>query len=396
MNRSTLRAALTSLLAMVCLGSVGFAKSPSRRGLVDKKPASGRLVKTKHGYMVPYKMRMPGGEGVFEMTPIPGGEFLLGSPKNENGRGADEGPQVRVKIEPFWMAKHEVTWIEYKQFMSLYEHFKVFESKQIRQVTDANRIDAITTPTELYDSSFTFENGEEDRQPAVTMTQYAAKQYTKWLTAICGDQYRLPTEAEWEYACRAETKTAFYFGDDASKMGYHEWFEGNSGGVTQIVGQKKPNPWDLYDMHGNVSEWVIDEYDSKGFAWLAGKSGLTAAQAIRWPTKAYPRVVKGGAYSEDALLCRSAARLGSDDEMWKEEDPNIPLSPWWFTSERARGVGFRLLRPLNEAPREEVARFWEIDDDAIRDDVDARVEEGRGALGIADPKLLEAIKKIQQ
>ncbi len=149
-------------------------------------------------------------------------------------------------------------------------------------------------------------------------------------------------------------------------------------------------------MHGNASELVLDEYDSKGFSWLAGKSNLTSAQAVRWPTMAYPRVVKGGSWNEEAEYCRSAVRLGTEDEEWKEEDPNIPLSPWWYTSERARGVGFRLVRTLKEVPRTAMKRYWEIDDETVQDDVDARMEEGRGAQGIVDDSLLKAIKEIQK
>ncbi|MEO8497437.1 MAG: formylglycine-generating enzyme family protein, partial [Planctomycetota bacterium] len=297
-------------------------------------------------------------------------------------------------IEPFWMGRHEVTWSEYKYFMSMYSVFKKFESQKIRPVNDATKVDAITAPTELYDPSFTFELGEDPQQPAVTMTQYAAKQYTKWLGAITGNQYRLPGEAEWEYACRAGTTTAYHFGDDPSKLGEYGWFFDNADEAPRKVGQKKPNPWGLFDMHGNVWEWCLDEYFEEGYARLEGKP-QTGVTAIGWPTKAYPRVLRGGSWDDDTERCRSAAKLASHDTDWKAQDPNLPLSPWWFTDDPARGVGFRLLRPLHELPKEEMAKYWEPDAEAISFAVEMRLEEGRGVLGIVDEKLPAAIQALK-
>jgi formylglycine-generating enzyme required for sulfatase activity len=246
----------------------------------------------------------------------------------------------------------------------------------------------------LYDPSFTFEKGENPRQPAVTMTQHSAKQYTKWLSRISGHQYRLPSEAEWEHACRAGTTTAYSFGDDPSELGEYAWYYDNSDETTHPVGKKKPNPWGLYDIHGNVAEWVLDELLEDGYQSLAGKRH-TAAEAIVWPKQLYPRVVRGGHWDDFAPACRSAARLGSNDPEWKAEDPNIPLSPWWFTSDPARGVGFRIVRSLDEMPRAEMARYWEADVDEVREDVLNRLQEGRGALGLVDPALPAAIQQLR-
>ncbi|MEK6237907.1 MAG: formylglycine-generating enzyme family protein, partial [Planctomycetales bacterium] len=332
---------------------------------------------------------------VFEMIPIAGGTFTMGSPQGEKGRGVNEGPQFTVEIEPFWMGKHEVTWAEYKQFMGLYDAFKKFVSKKIRVVTKDNVIDAITAPTKLYDPSHTFEKGEHPRQPAVTMTQYAAKQYTKWLSAISGSFHRLPSEAEWEYACRAGTDTTYSFGDDPAKLGDYAWYSANSKERPQHVGQKKPNPWGLHDMHGNAAEWTLDQQLKTGYKKFMGKK-VSWKAAIVWPTKVDPRSIRGGSWEFDPAGCRSASRLGSQVEDWKDEDPNLPLSPWWFTSDPARGVGMRLFRPLNEPDdRQAKEKFWKADVEDVQLDVADRIKEGRGAQGLVDKDLPKAIKDLK-
>jgi formylglycine-generating enzyme len=364
-------------------------------GISATRPSEGQFVETDQGYMVPYTMTIPGTQVQYEMVPIPGGKFKMGSPASEDGRQPHEGPQFEVVVKPFWMGKYELTWGEYKQYMALYGIFKEFETKKIRPVTDANKIDAITAPTELYDPSFTFEFGDDDDLPAVTMTQYSARQYTKWLSGITGHFYRLPSEAEWEYACRAGTDTAYSFGDDPADLDDYAWYYDNSDDQPHPVGEKKPNPWGLYDMHGNVAELTIDELLEDGFSKFKGGS-VTAEDALVWPTKLIPRVVKGGSWEDDPENCRSAARLGTKEEDWKTGDPNLPLSPWWFTDDPTRGIGFRILRPL-EAPatKEAKERHWQADAPEIHEGVDNRMQDGRGAMGITDPELPAAIQEMR-
>jgi hypothetical protein len=263
--------------------------------------------------------------------------------------------------------------------------------------TDWN-VDAVTSPTPLYDSSFTYGVGDQPNQPAVTITPYAARQYTKWLSGILANHYRLPTEAEWEYAARAGTTTAWSFGNDASELEKHAWMEDNGDNQTHPVGTKQPNPWGLYDVHGNVAEWTLDQYYPDAYAKL-GTGPVDAKSAVRWPTKVFPRVIRGGSWLEPAAMSRSAARHKSEEREWKLSDPNIPLSPWWFTEEPATAVGMRIVRPLQPLSDEEKKRVWEADVEDVRQDVNDRLREGRGAIGVADeslPAAVEAAEKLNK
>jgi formylglycine-generating enzyme required for sulfatase activity len=205
----------------------------------------------------------------------------------------------------------------------------------------------------------------------------------------------LPSEAEWEHAARAGSSTAYSFGDDASELEEYAWFSANADAGAKPVGTKKPNAFGLHDMHGNVAEWTVDAYSEDGYKVFEGKK-LDSLSVVKWPTAAYPRTVRGGSWENDAEQVRSASRLGSNDEEWKDQDPNIPLSPWWFTTDPARGVGFRLVRSAKPLSAEEMKKYWEIDNEDIKLDVDIRVQEGRGVYGISDPSLAEELKKASE
>ena len=380
----------------ICGFALGQESKPSPSennptlGISIAKPESGPFVAIdggKGGYMVTYTQVLERTSIVFEMIPVPGGKTVVGSPETETGRSEDEGPQYIAELEPYWVAKTELTWVEYKTFMRSYDIFKKLASQGIRQVDDSNRADAITVPTPLYEPSHTYEYGDDPKQPAVTMTQYAAKQYTKWLSGLTGVQYRLPTEAEWEHAARGGSNASYCFGDNPEELDKYVVFSGNATKGAARVGSKAPNAYGLHDMHGNVWEWTIDQYASTGFGDRGGKT-FTGLTGTAWPTESDSRTVRGGGWQDSAERVRSAVRLGSVDEEWKERDPNVPLSPWWFTTDPARAVGMRLVRSLTPLNREELNKFWEIDATGIQEDVDARLKEGRGALGLAVPELL--------
>ncbi len=282
----------------------------------------------------------------FHMVPIRGGEFVMGSPDTEEGRRADEGPQHKVQIEPFWMGKFEVTWDEY-DIWSFDLDIKIREFKMLEPTELDKAADIITRPTKPY-TPMDFEMGRRGGYPAISMTQHAAKRYCEWLSAKTGHYYRLPTEAEWEYACRAGTTTAYSFGDDPGELGDYAWYFDNANEKYQKVGKKKPNPWGLYDMHGNVGEWVIDKYEADFYAKTAAQGDVVNPVCI--PDTEHPRIVRGGGWDSDAPDCRSAARIFSNED-WKQQDPQLPQSAWYFTD--ARWVGFRLVRPLKVPPPEE-------------------------------------------
>lgn len=384
----------TGLSVAVAQEKSASEKSANVVGISKTKPTSGPVIEVEGGYMVPYTVSIPGSDVTFTMLPIPGGVAEIGSPADSPGHKKDEGPVVKVQIEPMWVAKCEISWAEYKLFMSMYKMFKTFEQTKIRKVSADKLPLSLTVPTQLYEPTFTYEFGEEPDMPAITVTQYAAKQYTKWLTGLTSLQYRLPTEAEWEYACRAGTKTAYSFGDDEGMLGDYAWFGDNSEEKLHAVGSKKPNPWGLHDMHGSVMEWVIDGHSENGYAALAEKKQpVPLVDAIHWPKELMHRALRGGGWQDEPAALRSAARVSSDDQAWKETDPNLPKSPWWYTDDPARAVGFRIVRSVKPLDAETISKFYNIDNEEIQLSVDIRLEEGRGVRGYSDPSLAEEIKK---
>jgi formylglycine-generating enzyme required for sulfatase activity len=313
---------------------------------------SGAVTVSDSSQMKPYTNTIPGTRVTYAMVPIPGGEFTMGSTASEEGRKPDEGPQHKVKISPFWMGRCEVTWNEYELFMYPDEERRIRETVPVPTDAAGDKLaDAVSHPSKPY-VEMSFGMGK-DGFPAIAMTQHGANKYCQWLSAKTGHFYRLPTEAEWEYACRAGTTTTYFFGNDASKLPEYAWYEQNSDFKYQKVGRKKPNPWGLYDMYGNVTEWVLDQYDPNYYQQCASQG--EAVDPWDKATKPYPHAVRGGSWDDDPPMCRSAARRGSD-RTWKMQDPQLPKSVWYFSD--AQWVGFRIVRPLKVPTPEQMQKYW--------------------------------------
>ncbi len=299
--------------------------------------------------MADYSAKVPQTSVPYHMVAIEGGEFLMGSPQQEQGRENIEGPQARVQVAPFWLGKTEVTWDEYEPFMiTRIERYKNGARKDYDPAIHTD-VDAVTGPTTPY-VEMSFGMGQRGF-PAISMTQHAANKYCQWLSAQTGHFYRLPTEAEWEYACRAGTTTAYSFGDDPAQLAQYAWHHDNSEEKYQKVGTKKPNPWGLYDMHGNVMEWTADQFVPDYFQRLQGP----AANPFVRPETLYPRCVRGGGWDSGPDRLRSAYRLGSDPT-WQQQDPQLPKSIWYLTD--TPWLGFRICRPLKVPSVEEMYFYW--------------------------------------
>lgn len=289
----------------------------------------------------PYEQTVPGSSFHFRMMPIKDGDFMMGSPSAEKGRKPDEGPQQKTHVSAFWMAAYEVTRDELDVFL---------KDENTSQNSD---MDAITRPSPQY-IDFSLGMGKEGGYPANSMSQYAALMYCRWLYAKTGIFYRLPTEAEWEYACRAGSTTRYFFGDDSTQLGNYAWYEKNSEDKFHKVGLKQPNAWGLYDMMGNVMEWTLDHYYPR---YTSSNTAINDPVAVSNTISKYPKVLRGGGYTETGTELRSANRFHSDPS-WNRRDPQIPKSKWWMTD--APSVGFRIVRPAKQPSAAEIEQFFKI------------------------------------
>lgn len=286
---------------------------------------------------------IPATDITFDMVLIPEGSFMMGSPESQANRKAHEGPVKKVELDAFYMGKYELGWEAFELF------FK--QNKNMFQNLEADKlsaIDAITRPSPPYEDP-SYGMGKVG-YPAISMSAYSALVFCKWLSTVTGRFYRLPTEAEWEYAAKAGTNTAYSFGDDVSKIDDYAVYYKNANNQYAKVGTKLPNPWGLYDMHGNVAEWTLDEYKENAYAITESKNPWVQ------PTVIHPRVIRGGSWDDDADVLRSSARVASSLKLQKR-DPQIPKSFWWNTD--SNFIGFRLVSPKEQPTEEEQKLFWQ-------------------------------------
>jgi formylglycine-generating enzyme required for sulfatase activity len=274
-----------------------------------------------------------GGKITFDMVLIPGGELMMGSSDKEAGRKENEGPQHKVRLEPFYLCTTETTYV---LFQAYYEETVQRDRDEARKkVVD---VDAFTGPTPIYgDPTMGMGGGTK---PAIGLTWLNAKMFCRWLSKKTGKTYRLPTEAEWEYAARAGSKTAYFFGNDPKQLADYAWYEDNSDQETKEVAQKKPNPWGLYDMLGNVLEWTQDFYSPTAYTATAKNS---TALNPKGPKEGKVHVARGGSWESPAEDLRCAARAFEED-FWRFQDPQVPKSKWWFP--QMGFIGFRVARSI--------------------------------------------------
>ena len=283
----------------------------------------------------PFEQSIPGSEVKFKMVAIPAGSFMMGSDAMERNRDTDEGPQKKIDISAFWMAEHETTFAEWDAF---------FKNMDVPQ-TKAIAVDAVSRPTAQY-IDLTWGMGRDANQPANSMSQQAGIMYCKWLYNQTNIFFRLPTEAEWEYACRAGSTTS-----DQANLKQTSYYKDNSAGKYHKVKQLAPNKWGLYDMLGNLTEWTLDQYDPRTLEKLQGNAkNPTVPPALK-----YPRTAKGGSFMDEAKELRCSNRIPSSTD-WNKRDPQIPKSRWWLTD--GMYMGFRVVRPQQQPSKEEIEKFY--------------------------------------
>jgi len=298
---------------------------------------------------------IPGSAVSFEMVAIPGGTFRMGSPDNEPFRKIDEGPVREVKVNPFFMAKIEVSWDEYMAF------FKETGAKG--KTSDAylnvinEDVDAISGPTPPWGAPD--QGWGKGSMPAITMTHYAAEVYCQWLTKITGKTYRLPTEAEWEFAARGGSETPYYFEGDPKrfvKQGVrNKLFGVDTTGINSYVAYmenskarsiapetKMENPFGLVNMLGNVVEFCSDWYAEDAYSQYS--EGVLINP--RGPAEGEEHVIRGGSFRDGAEKVRSASRDYTRSVAWLKTDPQMPKSIWWYSD--CLHVGFRVVCEYNE------------------------------------------------
>ncbi len=290
----------------------------------------------------------------FNMKAIPGGTFKIGSPENEPLRKHDEGPQKEVKISAFFMAEIEVSWEVYLAFYSATAaEGRTTDTEGTRTMAD---VDAISGPTPPYGQPD--QNWGLGSRPAITMSYHSAETFCKWLSKVTGKTYRLPTEAEWEYAARGGTETPFFFEGNVKDFGEKGFFGRmfgkesdvinnyvvygkNSRSKTQEPEKVEANPFGLKNMLGNAAEYCADWYSPETYAQLS--DGVLDPKG---PESGEEHVVRGGYFKSEIADVRSASRSATQSVAWLKTDPQMPKSIWWLSD--CNYISFRVVCEFDE------------------------------------------------
>ncbi len=331
--------------------------SNSRFGSVSSAPKEVFKEASKVTEFRNYTEHIPGSSISFNMVAVPGGKFKIGSPETEPFRKADEGPARDVELSPFFMAETEVSWDEFLAFyVQTAAEGRTTDTEGLRKKQES-ATDAISGATPPY--------GQPDQgwgmgqRPAISFSYHAAETYCKWLSSVSGKKYRLPTEAEWEYADRAGTAGPYFFPGDPRKfekqglrarlskndttyINRYIIYKGNSPSKTQTADRVKANPFGLKNMAGNVAEFCSDWY--KEDAYSLYPAGIV--KDPKGPPEGTEHVIRGGSYLSTADLLRSASRDHTKTEAWLRTDPQMPKSIWWYSD--CFNVGFRVVCEFDE------------------------------------------------
>jgi formylglycine-generating enzyme required for sulfatase activity len=290
---------------------------------------------------------IPGSDVSFDMVALPGGTFKMGSPENEPFRKNDEGPVRKVTLSKFWIARTEVTWDEYLAFFRATGS----QGRTEGQVVSNKKTDAISGATPPWGAPD--QGWGKGSRPAITMSWHAADVYCQWLSKVTGKKYRLPTEAEWEFACRAGSDSPYFFpgdpkkltsqgflkkifGADTTNIGSRVVYKANSSSKTKEPASVRENPFGLKNMAGNVAEFCLDFYSPDTY-----KADTVAAINPTGPAGGKEHVIRGGSFKSDARDVRSAARDFTKTKAWLITDPQMPKSIWWYSD--CIDVGFRVV-----------------------------------------------------
>ena len=347
------------LQCISCHLDAGHYDPNYQHGTLKSAPKSSGVIHEKAAEVTEFANfteTVPGSAASIRMIAIPGGEFMMGSPENEPFRDEDEGPQKKVKISPFFMGEYEVTWDQFWAFYSETMSEGRTPPSKIYANNTRKDIDAVSGPTPPFgapDQGW----GMGDR-PAITMTHYSAETFCQWLTLKTGKKYRLPTEAEWEYAARGGTSTPYFFEGNPKKFSNEGFmknifkadttgingftiYANNSSNRSQEPAKVKANPFGLKNMLGNVMEYCSDWYAEDAYKNI--KDGELDPKG---PSEGEEYVVRGGLYNSDAADLRSAARAHTEHDKWLKTDPQNPKSIWWYSD--IKGIGFRVVCEVPE------------------------------------------------